>query len=139
MRVNTTGTNVRLTADDGAGHTSQSNPFDVQVGPVDHFAWSIVPSPQHEDTPFPVTITAQDVANNHTTNFTGTVALSASSSFGALQTNNTILGNVTHDDSSSGDWTLGYSFTPTNNLTVTHVRHYCGTKVSIWTDAGVLL
>src|SRR5439155_18410062 len=39
----------------------------------------------------------------------------------------------------SGNWTFGYAFTPNANLTVTHVRHYFGTKVSIWTDAGVQL
>ncbi|HEY6169837.1 MAG TPA: Calx-beta domain-containing protein, partial [Verrucomicrobiae bacterium] len=50
-----------------------------------------------------------------------------------------ILGTPVHTSSSSGSQTLGYSFTPTTNLTVTHVRHYYGTKVSIWTDDGVLL
>ncbi len=34
---------------------------------------------------------------------------------------------------------MGYSFTPNTTLTVTHVRYYSGSKVSIWTDAGVLL
>src|SRR5262249_55528974 len=29
--------------------------------------------------------------------------------------------------------------TPNANLTVTHVRSYFGTRVSIWTDAGILL
>jgi len=35
--------------------------------------------------------------------------------------------------------TLGHRFTPTNDIRVTHVRHYWGTKVSIWTDGGTPL
>src|SRR5207249_4046652 len=37
------------------------------------------------------------------------------------------------------NYTLGYSFTPNTNLTVTHFRHYFGVKVSLWTDSGTLL
>ena len=40
---------------------------------------------------------------------------------------------------SGGSWTDGYSFTPNIDLTVTHVRHFFGSKVSIWTDGGTLL
>ena len=34
---------------------------------------------------------------------------------------------------------MGISFTPNTNITVTHVRHIHGTKVSIWTDSGVFV
>lgn len=83
VHANTVDTNVRLTADDGAGHTGLSNPFEVQIGPLDHFGWSFVPSPQHQDVPFPVTISAQDAGNNVITGFTGTVALSGWSGTGS--------------------------------------------------------
>ena len=105
-------------------------------GRVDHFAWNTVPSPQALKVPFGVTITAQDVFNATVTNFTGAVALSASQ--GGASKTNTILGDVTANNNSAGDFTLGYSFTPNTNILVTHVRHYSGTKVSIWTDAGAL-
>lgn len=52
---------------------------------------------------------------------------------------NTILASPVHSSSSSGTFTLGYAFTPSTNLIVTHVRHYFGTKVEIWTDTGTLL
>ncbi len=77
VRVNTVDTNVRLTAKDGAGHSVRSNPFNVQIGPVDHLTWARVSSPQHQDAPFAVTVTAKDAANNTVTRFTGAVALGA--------------------------------------------------------------
>jgi hypothetical protein len=71
-------TNVRLVATDGSGHIGLSNPFTVQVGPLDHFAWSTVPSPQSQSIPFSVAVTAQDAGNNTVTSFTGPVGLTAS-------------------------------------------------------------
>lgn len=68
---------VVLTADDGAGHTGASTPFDVAVGAVHHFAWAPVASPQTSDNFFPVTITAQDVGNNTVTAFSGPANLKA--------------------------------------------------------------
>ena len=76
VRVNTLDTNVLLTASDGAGHTGSSNPFTVQVGPVDHFVWAAVASPQVQGVPFPVTVIAQDAASNTVTGFAGPVGLS---------------------------------------------------------------
>ncbi|MEI8049764.1 MAG: DUF4082 domain-containing protein, partial [Bacteroidota bacterium] len=51
-----------------------------------------------------------------------------------------ILGNVVNSNSyNNGSFTFGYSFTPSVNLTVTAVRSYFGSKVSIWTNGGTLL
>ena len=52
---------------------------------------------------------------------------------------NTILASPVANQTNTGSWTLGYAFTPSTNITVTHVRSYFGTKVSIWTDTGTLL
>jgi hypothetical protein len=52
---------------------------------------------------------------------------------------NRILGDVVHNSSFNGSYTVGYSFTPNTNIVVTHVRHYADTKVSIWTDGGALV
>lgn len=71
------GTSVTLTANDGQGHTGTSDAFDVVVGPIDHFEWSAVPSPNTRDQFFPVTITAKDAGNNVADSFTGTAALKA--------------------------------------------------------------
>ncbi len=136
IRVSTADSAVRLAANDGNGHASQSQPFEVSTGPVDHFAWAPIP-PQHAAAPFPVSLTAQDAGNNTVTGYTGVVALTG------LQRNPTntsnILGDLPTPLFSSGSYTLGYSFTPADNITVTHLRHYFGTKVSIWTDTGVCL
>jgi hypothetical protein len=103
---------------------------------LDHFAWSLVASPQHTSVPFAVTITAKDVLNNTVTNFVDTVALDAST----IAVASNILGSPVHSSSANnGSYTLGYAFTPMVDIQVTHVRHYFGNKVSIWTDSGALL
>ena len=42
---------------------------------LDHFAWDSIPSPRFVNTPFAVTIRAQDLTNGIFTNFTGTAIL----------------------------------------------------------------
>jgi uncharacterized repeat protein (TIGR01451 family) len=106
-------------------------------GQLHHFAWGPIPSPALLNQPFPVVLTALDGFNTVVSNFNATVALSALA--GAGPTNVTILASPNHNQSDSGVWTLGYAFTPSTNLVVTRVRHYFGSKVSLWTDAGVLL
>lgn len=71
------GTNVVLTASDGASHMGASNAFEVGTGPLDHFTWSTIASPQTMDMPFNAAITAQDVGNNPVTSFAGAANLSA--------------------------------------------------------------
>jgi hypothetical protein len=44
---------------------------------LDHFAWSPIPSPRYVNTPFTVTLQAQDPTNGLFTNFTGTAILSS--------------------------------------------------------------
>ena len=109
-------------------------------GRVDHFAWELIASSQHAEAPFEVAVTALDASNSTVENFVGPVSLSASIGGGA--TTNSILGDLEPTDSRYAyDWsyTEGYSFTPSTNLLVTHVRHYFGSKVSIWTELGVRL
>jgi hypothetical protein len=132
-------TDVTLLADDGLGHLGKSVAFDVAPakGQVTHFGWSAISSPQSNGTPFAVTITALDYLNGTASNFTGAVSLSGTGVFGFIT--NRILGSPLHTEFSSGAYTFGYSFTPRRNITVTHVRHYFGTSVSIWNDAGGLL
>lgn len=105
----------------------------------DHFAWNAISSPQLIGAPFQVTITAQDVANN-TLDFRLPVTLSALVVGNAPGTN-TILNSPSPEQSLNDgtEYVLGYSFTPSTNLMVTHVRHYFGDKVSIWTASGQLL
>ena len=112
VRVNTIDTNVRLTANDGAGHSVQSNPFTVRLGSVDHFTWASVSSPQHQDIPIPVTVTAKDAGNNIVTNFNGSVALSGfSGTYGPIQL-------LTFDDLPGSDFPVpaGYGGLTWNNF-----------------------
>ena len=59
---------------------------------VDHLVWGAIASTQALNTPFGVTITAQNVTNGPATSFTGPVALSAYAS--GLGSSSTIIGNV---------------------------------------------
>lgn len=74
VTASTFATGVTLTVSDAGGHTGTSNVFDVGTGPLDHFAWSPIGSPQTVDSPYAVTLTAQDVGNN-TVNYSGAVSL----------------------------------------------------------------
>ena len=89
-----------------------------------------------------VSVTAEDADDKIVTHFTGTTGLSGV--LGWLQATNVILGNITHQFQAPvtgpiGYQTRGYSFTPNTDLTVTHARSYSGSKVSIWTDTGILI
>ncbi|MBN2477405.1 MAG: putative Ig domain-containing protein [Pirellulales bacterium] len=82
VAVETLATGLVLTADDGLGHIGASNAFDVVAGPVDHFVFGPISSPQYLDVPVPVTIVAQDAHGFTAADFTGTVNLRASSGAG---------------------------------------------------------
>jgi hypothetical protein len=76
VTISTFDTNVVLKVDDGSGHTGLSNAFAVGIGPLHHFAWSAVASPQAVNGAFSTTITAQDSGNNTVTSYAGTTNLS---------------------------------------------------------------
>ena len=56
-------------------HTGASNAFDVTFGPLDHFAWDAIGASPVIGVPFPVALTALDVAGNLVADYTGTSAL----------------------------------------------------------------
>jgi hypothetical protein len=129
----TSATNATIARPSGLGTIVN----DDGIGVMHHFEWASIASPQAPNTPFAVAITARDVGGLLVTNYNSAanlIALVPSS-----QPSNSILGNVTHDNTFTGDWTLGYSFTPAVEIRVTHVRHYFGHKVSIWEEDGTLL
>jgi hypothetical protein len=118
---------------------SQSRSVQLVVRPreLDHFAWSTIAATQYVGQSFPVTITAQDVANNTANNFNGSVALN-----GLIETstNRIMLTDLGYSMYGYGvPGTRGVQFQPTKTITVTHFRHFWGTQVSIWTDSGVLV
>lgn len=90
-----------------------------------------------KDSPFSVTLTARDQFNNTVPSFDGTVSLTGG--IGGGTTGTLFNGSPVPTQSGSGNYTLGHSFTPSSDITVTAARSYFGTKMSIWTDAGLLL
>lgn len=108
-----------------------------QPGQVYNLMWGNISSPQTTNTPFAVSVTAQDTNGNTATNFTGPVALTG---INLNDATNTLLSNPSAEDSANtAIMTVGYAFTPTNDIYVTDVRSYAGTKVSIWTSTGFLM
>jgi hypothetical protein len=69
------GNGVVLRATDTGWRTGASNAFDVTFGPLHHFAWDAIAASPVIGVPFPVRITALDVAGNTVADYTGTAAL----------------------------------------------------------------
>jgi hypothetical protein len=137
ISVNAADPAVVLKAESG-GHVALSDTFAVNTGPVASFQWSPIGSTQYSNTPFSATLTAVDANGYVTTDFNGSANLDTW--FAEVLQSKTIFPVVAADRSANtGTFSFGYSFTPNNDLTVTHVRSYFGSKVSIWTDSGVLL
>jgi hypothetical protein len=66
---------VIVTALSPAGFSGRSNPFDVLIGPLDHFAWGAVANPQNIGYAFKANLTARDAGGNVVTGFSGTATL----------------------------------------------------------------
>lgn len=126
-------TNALLGTDVAAGTIIN----DDGEGILHHYAWAPVQSPQPANTPFSVTILAQDIFDQTVTNFGGAVQITAGAT--GSETESTVFGDAEFTNSFTGNYTLGYVFTPKSDLTVTHFRHYTGTRISLWTGEGVLL
>ncbi|HEY42247.1 MAG TPA: DUF11 domain-containing protein, partial [Dehalococcoidia bacterium] len=75
VTITTAGTDNTIEATDGAIN-GESNEFDVEPGPLHHFIFATIPSPQVAGIPFSITITAVDVYGNTITDYTGRADLS---------------------------------------------------------------
>lgn len=67
-----------VTVSNQLGSVTSSNATLTVTG-LDHFSWNPIPSPRFINSPFAVTVVAQDITNATFTNFTSTVLLSATS------------------------------------------------------------
>jgi uncharacterized repeat protein (TIGR01451 family) len=107
-------------------------------GQLYSFAWTNIPSPQRTNLPFAVSISALDSSGIIASNYTSPISLKGININGP--TSNTLLPNSVAESSANNTiLTVGYAFIPTNDIYVTHVRSYAGTKVSIWTSTGFLV
>ncbi len=77
VAVGAYGSGVAILAATPGGQSGQSAPFEVVLGPLHHFAWSTVGTPQSLDAPFAATVTAADIAGNVVVNFNGSADLAA--------------------------------------------------------------
>jgi hypothetical protein len=110
---------------------------DGRPGYLHHFTWGQIPATQLVNQPFGVTITARDYFGNLVSNFNESVSVQATGNHNFPGAN--LLGSLTHVSSLAGNLTVGYTFTPHTNILITHLRHYAGTRISIWDDSGQLL
>jgi len=106
-------------------------------GVLDHFSFAPISSPQLMNLPVSVVVMAKDFFETTITNFNSAVRLGAAQ--GRFDPTNNVLAGLEASSSGSGDYTLGWSFLPTQDITITHLRHYFGTKISFWTDTGDLI
>jgi uncharacterized repeat protein (TIGR01451 family) len=111
---------------------------DDGAGAVYRFDWSPIAASVPTNTPIPVTITAKDVFGATVTSFSSGVSLSGAVPL--VQERGRLLGDLegTADFTGTG-YTLGYYFSPSEDIVVTHVRSYTGYKVTIWRANGTLL
>ena len=93
VTVNAVDANVRLTADDGSGHAGTSKAFDVEPGPLDHFVWDAIASPQCAGAPLAARVEAKDARGYIVTSFTGTVGLAGHNVSGAVAVSPTVSGS----------------------------------------------
>lgn len=136
-------TGLSVTLSSNSGNVWGANVVLAPVG-LDHFQWSVIGPVQAVNTPFLVTLTAQNSTNATVTNFAGKALLTAAGAGAGTATNRALPSGVSPLDTGetwmgSGTMTEGYSFTPTNDLQVFQVRSFEGTNVSIWTANGTLV
>jgi hypothetical protein len=138
VAVNAVDPAVVLSIDAGGGISAVSNSFAVEAGALSAIHWGNVGPIQFAGTPFQTSLTAVDSNGYTLTHFNGSATLAGW--VGSAPVETSLIGSATANKSANtGTYTFGYSFTPSSDVNVTHVRSYFGTKVSIWTDNGTLL
>jgi hypothetical protein len=108
------------------------------AGKLHHFNLETFSNPTVAGRPVQTRIAAQDLSNSPVSDVVGPVCLSVGMS--TANTNNMIIGtNLPTVSYNFFPLTLGYAFRPSVDILVTHFRYYSGTKISLWTDNGILL
>ncbi len=120
LSVNLPGTGDFLTASTTSPALSvNSANFNINVGPLDHYLVSAT-TPQSRGTPFTVTVTAQDVANNTVNNSSNVVTMSGSTANVQFDGNgNSIFGETGDNTQVLSNGTFTISTVDNNPETVT--------------------
>ena len=116
---------------------TQTAAVTFKAGPLDHFAFGTISSPQTAGTAFNVTITAQDVNNNTVTSFDGNGFKAVLSSTGTL-----VGAPITTPSFTAGVLTQSVTITNTGTFTITAVGNgndsgVTGTSNSFTVNPGV--
>lgn len=112
VKITKSQTGVTITTT-GGGKQGTSNSFDVNPGPLDHFVFDPISSPQSVGVAFTIKVTALDQNGNIVTSYAGTNTLSASTGSGTINP-------PTTDAFVNGVWTGSVKITKTqNSVTIT--------------------
>ena len=76
VTVNAVDPTVALQVNNGAGAVGTSSTFATQSGPLASLQWSTIASPENQNVPFPVTLTAKDANGYTVSSFNGSANLS---------------------------------------------------------------
>lgn len=130
---------VRIQASDASNNPQEIGVVLEVYDPVlDHFEFATVPSPQAAGVSFPLLVYAKDATNGTIRTYTGAANLTATTNQFSAPTN--LLSKTTWDSGTSDNNVVrGLRFTPSSDIILTHLRRYFGSKVSVWTDNGILL
>jgi autotransporter-associated beta strand protein len=121
LSINKSGSGYTLTAADGALTPGTSTAFNIVAGPVDHLGVTANPTSVTAGAGFLLTVTAQDVLNNPTSGYNGTVHFSSADPLAPSPASNTTIsdgvGVAVGTLFTAGSWTVQATDTVTPALT----------------------
>lgn len=97
--------------------------------------WDTISTPRRLGSAFSSTIRAKDYLGATVTAFNSTNTLRAVQ-IGGSATNVLLTNAAPTRVANEGTYTLGYSFTPSTDMFVTHLRQFSGSKAMLWADEG---
>jgi hypothetical protein len=102
-----------------------------------HFVFDPIPTNQLVNTPFNTVIRAMDETDEPFADFSDTVFLTGETR--ADFSERSMLDRLTYSSTTASDYSRGLRFSIIENMTITHLLHYWGKKISIWSDDGLLI
>ena len=119
-----------------AGSTNGTASVIVHDADLDHLAFDSVAGLKSAGEGFGVTARALNRDGEPIAGYNASASVTGA--IGTLSSQ-TIFANSNYSGSGTNNLTWGYSFRPNTNVTITHLRTFFGSKVSIWNTAGNLV